>query len=438
MNGRAYLMLSATALMLGGAAVTLVKVPAWAGAPLETAQARTAAGFAAKARAALAKRAYAEAVADAEQAVRYAPGDAGYRALLGQSYLLGGRFDSARAALRDALTLAPNDARSALGLALAQIALGDWSSARETLAVHETLIPVADRGLAIALSGDPAAAVELLSAAARAPGADAKTRQNLALALALAGNWPQARAVASLDVAPQELDARIAAWAQFARPQGAADQVASLLGVTPVADAGMPAALALVPTPPAAPALAEAAPVEETPVAAAPVAVAAAAPNPPELPVIAAEPGARPAIVFGPRQEVVQPLPGAAGARRAAVAAVRPVGAKPVAVVAAVKAPAAGNFYLQLGAFENAAVARDGWARAVRRFAPLAEHSPSGMMFKQGAGSFYRLSVGGFARADAVALCAGYRARGGNCFVRAGAGDQLASWAKPRRELAAR
>ena len=51
--------------------------------------------------------------------------------------------------------------------------------------------------------------------------------------------------------------------------------------------------------------------------------------------------------------------------------------------------------------------------------------------------SFYRLSVGGFARGDAVALCLGYRATGGSCFVRAGAGDQVAMWAKGR-ELASR
>ena len=245
MNGRAYLMLSASALMLGGAAVVLVKGPAFAGAPTVTRDTREASAFAAKARQALAKR-DARAVDYAEAAVRLAPEDAGNRALLGQIYLMAGRFASARDALRDALTLAPNDARSALALSLAQIAAGDWSGARETIAAHEGLIPAADRGLAIALAGDPGAAVALLSAAAREPGADAKTRQNLALALALAGNWPQARAIASLDVAPQELDARIAQWAQFARPQGAADQVASLLGVTPVVDAGMPATLALV------------------------------------------------------------------------------------------------------------------------------------------------------------------------------------------------
>jgi len=429
MNGRAYLMLSASALMLGGAAVVLVKGPAFAGAPTVTRDTREASAFAAKARQALAKR-DARAVDYAEAAVRLAPEDAGNRALLGQIYLMAGRFASARDALRDALTLAPNDARSALALSLAQIAAGDWSGARETIAAHEGLIPAADRGLAIALAGDPGAAVALLSAAAREPGADAKTRQNLALALALAGNWPQARAIASLDVAPQELDARIAQWAQFARPQGAADQVASLLGVTPVVDTGMPATLALVKQDAPAVAAVEPAPVADP----APVAVAASEPVPAP---VAAEAGPRPAIVFAAPQEVVQPLP----AKRAKpVLAAKAPETKAVVAIVATKAdvpsktPAKGDYYLQLGAYENAAIARDGWRRATARFAGFAGQTPSGMAFK----SFYRLSLGGFSRADAVALCGAYRAKGGNCFVRQGAGDQVASWVKPGRELASR
>jgi len=125
-----------------------------------------------------------QAIGFAEAAVRAAPQDAGYRALLGQAYLQAGRFASARDAFIDTLALSPNDGRSALSLALAQIASGDWANARKTLDDHEALIPAADRGLAMALAGDPATAVELLNAAAHAPEADAKTRQNLALALA--------------------------------------------------------------------------------------------------------------------------------------------------------------------------------------------------------------------------------------------------------------
>ena len=58
----------------------------------------------------------------------------------------------------------------------------------------------ADAGLALALAGDPQSAVAVLEPAARAVGADARTRQNLALAYAFAGDWDQARTVAAQDV----------------------------------------------------------------------------------------------------------------------------------------------------------------------------------------------------------------------------------------------
>lgn len=171
----------------------------------------------------------------------------------------------------------------------------------------------------------------------------------------------------------------------------------------------------------------------------APVAVAAADPAP--VPV-AAEAGPRPAIVFAAPQEVVQPLPVKRAKPVLAAKAPETKAPQTKAVVAIVatkadvpaKAPAKGDYYLQLGAYENAAVARDGWRRATARFAGFAGQTPSGMAFK----SFYRLSLGGFSRADAVALCGAYRAKGGNCFVRQGAGDQVASWVKPGRELASR
>ena len=83
----------------------------------------------------------------------------------------------------------------------------------------------------MALAGDPGGAVEVLTAAARSPEADVKTRQNLALALALAGRWPEAKAVAAVDLSPADVDKRMTQWATFARPAGAADQVSALLGV---------------------------------------------------------------------------------------------------------------------------------------------------------------------------------------------------------------
>jgi hypothetical protein len=47
-----------------------------------------------------------------------------------------------------------------------------------------------------------------------------------------------------------------------------------------------------------------------------------------------------------------------------------------------------------------------------------------------GGASYYRLSVGGFARGDAERMCRSYRVKGGRCFVRQQAGDQVAAWVK--------
>lgn len=433
MKSRAIATLGASALVLTSGLVgvgLMTGTTAFAGGPSESAKAQAAAAYAAQARKALADGKAVNAVGFAEAAVQAAPQNQSYRALLGQSYLLSGRFASARDAFGDALALSPNDGRSALSFALAQVANGDWTGARQTLDSHAETIAVADRGLAIALAGDPASAVELLTPAARAPEADAKTRQNLALSLALAGRWQEARSVAAVDLAPNELDKRLVDWAIFARPAGAADQVASLLKVIPVQDGGQPVALAL-----------------NARVAAQPVAVAAVEPAPVAPVEVAAAPvteAPRPGIVFGPRQEVVQALP-AAPAKPVRVAA-KPAMAKPVVVAkvaakpakvmavaatvptAPVAQPAKGKFFLQLGAFESAGVAQDGWKRAVRRFPVFAGQTPSGMTFKTAAGNFYRLSVGGFSRADAVALCQSYRGHGGTCFVREGAGDQNATW----------
>ncbi len=165
-----------------------------------------------------------------------------------------------------------------------------------------------------------------------------------------------------------------------------------------------------------------------TPVPAAPAEVAVAA-----APVEAA-PAPAPAfasVVFGPREEVVQRLPASNVAPRTPV---RMASAKAAPAEAPVSRVAAkGNFFVQLGAYQNAAVAKDAWGRAVRSNASFAAQTPSGMNITSKAGSFYRLSVGGFARQEADALCQSYKAKGGTCFVRAHAGDQVAAWVTPRR-----
>ena len=427
MKIRAIAGLGLSALVLGGTMVGCTHGGGLASASSrsDAAAERQAASTAQKASKALAKGDAIRAVSFAEAAVALRPEDAGYRALLGSCYLKAGRFASAHTAFADTLTLSPQDGKAALNLALAQIAEGQWAAARTTLDQHADIVPTSDRGLALALAGDPAAGVDVLVAATRTPGADGKTRQNLALAMALAGRWKEARQIIGVDMAPTDADARIIQWAAFAKPAGAADQVASLLGVTPVQDPGQPVALALNGAVPIAAERIETAMVDTAP-ALIPTPSVAPAPVPAE------------AYVQVAQRIVVQPAPARAVTTIASKGAFKTRLATVSAAPVAVRQPAKGDFYVQLGAYDSPGVAKDAWVRAQRRYAAFGAQMPNGMAFTSGAGDFYRLSVGGFARNDAVAMCRTYRARGGKCFVRAGAGDRIALWVKKGEQFAAR
>jgi Flp pilus assembly protein TadD len=429
MKTRAAISLGLSVLALGGASLS------FAGARNETKAEKQALASAHKAQDLLARGKYDAAVSLAETAVALRPQVSDYRVVLGQSYLKAGRFISARDAFGDALTLAPDNGKAALNLSLAQIATGDWDGARKTLSAHAETIDPSDRGLAMALAGDPVGAVEVLTAAVRTPGADAKARQNLALALALAGRWQEAKSMVAVDVGPAEVDQRIMQWAAFARPKSASDQVASLLGVTPVADNGQPVALALNAATPMTVAAAD--PVDAHMPGQSPVAAEVVQPQIADVAVTAAPTLTVASIRFAPRAEVVQTLPAAAvravavrtPARPVALAAVAAVPMKPAA------APAKGSFFVQIGAYRSVAIARDKWGHIAASFAG---QTPHGMNVTSKAGSFYRVSVGGFSRGQAEAMCSSYRAKGGNCFVRAGAGEQTASWVKTGKQVATR
>jgi Flp pilus assembly protein TadD len=459
MKTRTLLSIGLSALVLTGTAGGFA-LPGMTAVASSSESPKRAASEAAAAQKAMAKRQGDKAVRHAELAVQFAPNSAEYRALLGQAYLLAGRFVSARQALGDSLMLNPDDAAVALNLTLAQIAMGDWSGARRTLDQNDN-IPASDRGLAYALAGDPMRAVDILEPAARAADSSPKTRQNFALSLALAGRWAEAKTVASMDLAPAEADSRIMEWASFARPTNAYDQVASLLGVRAVQDGGQPVQLALViPTQNVGVAAVEPAPAANpvdaympgTPSNAVEVAtevsdetgvdVAAVVPTAPVFETVA-DVATGPRIVFAPRAEIVQAIP-ASVRGPAPVRAVAPARAASPVRVAAAPAPAQrnyakGNFYVQLGAFDSSGVARDARRRTAARVPAIARHTPQGANVTTKSGSFYRLSVGGFARADADSLCQTVRSTGGNCFVRVQAGDQVASWARGgRTQLAAR
>ncbi len=318
MNSRTMLKLGLSALVLGGVTVTGAASQGFSLSAFAAsgANAKKAESEAKQARKALAQRKGDKAVQHAEAAVANDPSNADYRALLGQAYLLAGRFASAGQALNDALTLDPDNGGVALNLTLAKIAQGDWAGARAMLQANAERIPASDRGLAFALAGDPVAAIDILTPAVRDPSATAKTRQNLALSLALAGRWREAAQLAGMDIPPDQLQARIMEWTSFARPTNAYDQVASLLGVRPVQDPGQPVALALAQQPNIAVAAAAPAPAADSVDAFMPGAPASAEQQVAtvEPPVEAApEPqqvaGTGPSVVFGPRAEIVQAVP---------------------------------------------------------------------------------------------------------------------------------
>lgn len=392
---------------------------------------REAAVAARRARVALSRQDGGAAVYFAETAVGMAPQSADYRQLLAQGYLQAGRFTSARQGFADVLALTPDDGKAALNLALTQIAGGDPLGARRTLEGHAATIPAGDRGLALALAGDSAGAIGLLTEVARSTESTAKVRQNLALALALAGQWQAARVVAATDLAPAEVDARLEQWAAFAQPATSYDQVATLLGVRAIADAGQPAALALNRAPLVATPVQALAAVESGSDAPAVVlADAGRAPVAAAIPAIAGAGFSR--VTFAAPQAVVQPLPQRAQAMLAQRDASFVVRRADRAVLASQSAApfAGGDWYVQIGAYDNAGVARDAWTRATRRFAAFSGRQPNGMTFKANGEDFYRLSVGGFSRGAADSVCRRYRAAGGACFVRQGAGDQMAQWGR--------
>ncbi|WP_205481623.1 SPOR domain-containing protein [Sphingomonas arenae] len=378
-------------------------------------------GLATRAQAALQSGDHATAVRFAERAVEKTPNDAGFRTLLGNSYLAAGRFASAEAAYRDSLSLLPNQAGVALKLVLAQVAQGKSDRALSMIDELRGQIDAADAGLAMALAGQTGNAVAVLDEAARTPGADARVRQNLALAHALAGNWDAARAIAAQDLPADQVDARLTEWMNFAKPNSAGQQVASLIGVQPAAsDPGQPVRLALVRENSR---MAEVQPEPASPVTvepAAPVEVAMA-----DVPAPALEPA-----YVAPVVEAT-PLPVAVAAAEPAPAFVTPAPIrsslpKPQQLrrTAAARFGGSSKAVVQLGAYGSPARVQAAWASASRRFANLKRYTPASARFDSPRGTFYRLSLKGFGSdREARLLCESLKRSGSACFVRNLAGD---------------
>lgn len=356
-----------------------------------------------------------------------------YRALLGHAYLKAGRFESAVTSFNDAMKLGDNSSRTALGLALSNIAAGKPRDAVAILDDWRDAIPAADLGLALALSGETSRGVAILADALRAGDASAKVRQNLAYAYALDGRWRDARIMAAMDVPADQLDARLGSWAERAKPEDARLRIAGLINAPLRADPGQPTALALADNPPAeqlaaeqsgavlaakAPAPAPAAPAElpaAAPEAAANLAqyapvgapVAAPAPAPAERSFAAtfAEAAPAPAAVPEVRPAMAYKVPAKAAPQR------QPVRAVAVAPVAG------GNHAVQLGSFSSPQGARRAWGIYAAKNPELRRFKMVITPAKVRGRNFWRVAAAGFDNRSATGLCGTVKARGGVCFA---------------------
>ena len=403
----------------------------------------------------------------AERAVQKTPDDAGFRAILGNAYFAAGRFASAEHAYKDSLSLYSNQPQVILKLALVETALDKKDEAVAFLQAGREVLDSSNYGLALALAGRPGEAIPVLESAARQPGADATVRQNLALAHALAGDWTEARTIAAQDVPGNKLDARIQQWMQLATPKKPSDQVAALVGVTPAAvDNGQPIRLALrksdtllalaAPAPRAAAApvlepaassprivkaaLAQAGPDATPPVVDAPAVAAAVAAA---VPAVSPAPRAPKLLDKRPVAEAAVPTPvamisaaahevstAAASEVKSLVATVMPrkaahaVHHSSAARVASRRPVGPGDSVMQIGSYRSPEQVTAGWNRLTQRFPALRGYLPLRARFDSPNGTYWRLSIQGFAnQRAALARCEQLRSNGGECFVRGFAGD---------------
>ncbi|GGC08060.1 hypothetical protein GCM10011494_28390 [Novosphingobium endophyticum] len=358
------------------------------------------------------------AIARAEKHVARSPDSASARTELAQAYLTAGRFDSAATTFEDAVALGGDNARIGLGMALAYIGAGRNAEAFAVLGRWRDQISASDFGLAVALSGQPAMGVAVLTDAVRAGDANAKTRQNLAYAYALNGQWTQARLIASQDVPADQLDARLTEWAAKARPEASRERVAGLIGAPLRFDPGQPAALALgghagdaqlaqaqMPAPakelpPVR--FGQGAEVTEVPTPAAPSAAS--------LAVAAKEPAPEPATVF-----ISKPVfQKAAKSESMFQATFERMSTEKIAA----KAKPAGRTHLvQLGSFQSRESAERAWSVFVKRDPALKNHSMRITQAEVNGRRYYRVAAEGFDRASAHSMCASVKRRGDGCLA---------------------
>lgn len=448
--------LTATALCLAMVPGTIIASPGKG--KTMGAQQKRAARLTASAQEAMARGVPSAAVRQAEAAVLQSPRDAQARALLGRAYLAAGRFQSAEAALADALVLDPSMTRVAVNRALALIALGRNDEAIAALNALSGAGDDSDVGLALALLGKADEARPLLMAAARAAGADARVRQNLAFAYAIEGRWNDAAVVAAQDVPAELVADRLRRWAMVGQLRAnPAMQVGAMLGVLPATDPGQPVALALNLEPSrqpvilaevAAPAMAAPLPFivpppvilpRETPVlvelslAARPIAIGAVSVTTAPLLFASAVPAleGEPRTVAFAGPPVMRPARGFEKKTGRVSGRVVPAIKRPLLLVSHSVQPArtTAKWAVQIGAYSTQARTEIAWNTLSKRAVFLADYTPTGSGFRRRGAMLHRLSISGLESAgEATRLCARIKASGGRCFIRNDGGDQPMQW----------
>ncbi len=447
-------------------------------ASMAAAQAKKAQVSAAKAEKFMAKGEFSKALPFAEAAVAGDMHNTQYRVMLSRVYMAEGRFRSAERTLMDVMDLGQVDPRSVISLSLVRTAQGKTDSAISLVEAHRAILPASDYALALALAGDQKRAIDILVDAIRSDNANARTRQNLALAYALDNRWREAQVMAKQDMNAIAADKAIVEWAQYARPGAYETRVAGLLKVTPNRDdAGQPVRLALngVSAEPVQVASAD---------SVAPVTAIAAVDTNVELSAVepAAEftvampteaPAAAPAdapvqmaaasgeiqfvsnpvmaqIIRGPRDTPLikaedGPIKGAAKLAVAstnelpkivAQAKTRKLALADTAAPASAKS-VGGSHLVQLGAFTTSASAQRAWGSLSAKHGVLKGTKSASSTVTVNGKQLVRLAASGFdSYGSANAACQQIKARGDSCIVRSIGGEtpvRMAAYSKKRR-----
>lgn len=457
MNSKLWMKLAVSGFVLG-VTTTGCSMTKMANAPSNMlGKPETASKSADKARSALESGKADKAVALAEAAVSASPRDADYRALLGQAYLNAGRFASASSALSEAMELGATDGNTIIALTLAQIAQGKSPAAIALLTEYRDSVPAPDLGLALALAGDNSGAIYVLTEAARAEGATARTRQNLALAFALSGRWAQARVLAAQDLSLAKVEARMIEWSKLAEQPDPQMRVASLIGTDAQADAGMPVRLALanftdVQMASAAAPASSADPAPLHAYAPAPVlADAGGAIRSVELPMPQRndsgvvpvtdlpQPGASAEVILAdaePYRAAPKTADGASERIRPAQRQALELATSIIPKALAFDAKNPQGWAVQLGAYDSLAIAKEKWGVLKKQNKMLADFPASSHAAVVKGRTFHRLTVNGLgSRDDASSLCRMLNDQGQQCFVRPMGGDESIQWAARAQQL---